>query len=122
MEISSEILENFQKESYKKCHLFGGTFFMGVPHHFNHHIFFFRATFGYHQCYRNEGVIRNAFRSILIIKDSVIFHKPQKQSSSNSLIPIAKRMVLDDQVKTTIFLGKFNSIPLIFFPFFNVFF
>ena len=31
VEISTEILENFQKESYKKCHLFGGTFLWAFP-------------------------------------------------------------------------------------------
>lgn len=47
-----------------------------IHYHFHHNVLLFRPTLGYHQRQGYEGVVRNAFRAIFTIKNSVVVEEP----------------------------------------------
>ena len=70
-----------------------------IHYNFHHYVFLLGATFGNHQREGHKGIVGNAFGAIGAVKDTVVIQEPKEQSSSYTLVTIAKRMVLGDQIE-----------------------
>ena len=93
-----------------------------VNHHFHHHIFLFRTTFGYHQREGYERVVGNSFVTVLTVEDAVPLHEPKEEHGGNALVAIAEGMVLHHEVEKhrSLFLYRwikvFASECLVYLP------
>ena len=70
-----------------------------IHHHLYHHVLFFRTTLGNHQCECYQSIVSNTLSTVLTIENTVLFHKPKEQHSSNTFVTITKRMVLHNQIQ-----------------------
>ena len=70
-----------------------------VDYHLYHDIFFFGTAFGNHQRKGYEGIIRQSFRTVGTIKNTIVIQEPKKQGCCNTLVPVAERMIFGDKVE-----------------------
>ena len=70
-----------------------------INHDFYHHILLLRLALSNHQRQGHEGVVSQSFRTVLTIQDAVVVQEPEEQRGSNTLVAIAKRVVLRHQIQ-----------------------
>ena len=70
-----------------------------IDHDLHHHVLLLGLTISYNQRESDKSFICKAFRTVRTIEDAVIIEEPQEERSSNTLVPVAKRVILRDQIK-----------------------
>ena len=70
-----------------------------IDHEAYHHLFLFRIALGNEECESCESCIVDLHFTIFLESVSIFLEEPDEEECSNSLVPISKWMILDDEIK-----------------------
>ena len=70
-----------------------------IDNDFDHHVFLFGAALGDHQGQCDQCIIADPFRTVGVVKNTVLFHKPKEQECGDPLVAVAERMVFCNQIE-----------------------